>query len=146
MVVSTSLAVVRLDRDLPLPARAHDGDAGVDLYSAVDVELLHVERLQVIRLFSQPNELDRQPQLLLNRHHHPSLAGAVELGDDQPRQRHRFVEFARLVQRIHAGRRVQYQLHLVRRARHFLGQGIADFLQFLHQRRLGVHAAGCIEQ
>ena len=39
MVVSTSLAVVRLDRELPLPARAHDGDAGVDLYSAVDVEL-----------------------------------------------------------------------------------------------------------
>ncbi len=35
----TSLAVVRLDPDLPLPARAHDGDAGVDLYSAEDVEL-----------------------------------------------------------------------------------------------------------
>ena len=38
-VVSTSLAVVRLDRDLPMPSRAHDGDAGVDLYSALDVEL-----------------------------------------------------------------------------------------------------------
>jgi len=38
-VVSTSLAVVRLDRDLPMPIRAHDGDAGVDLYSALDVEL-----------------------------------------------------------------------------------------------------------
>ena len=38
-VVSTSLAVVRLDRDLPLPSRAHDGDAGVDLFSAQDVEL-----------------------------------------------------------------------------------------------------------
>lgn len=38
-IVLTSLAVVRLDRDLPLPARAHDGDAGVDLYSAQDVEL-----------------------------------------------------------------------------------------------------------
>lgn len=37
--VPTSLAVVRLDRDLPLPSRAHDGDAGVDLFSAVDVEL-----------------------------------------------------------------------------------------------------------
>ena len=39
MVVSTSLAVVRLDRDLPLPTRAHAGDAGVDLYSAVDIVL-----------------------------------------------------------------------------------------------------------
>lgn len=37
--MSTSLAVVRLDRGLPMPARAHDGDAGVDLYSASDVEL-----------------------------------------------------------------------------------------------------------
>ncbi|MGE2836724.1 dUTP diphosphatase [Mycobacterium sp. SMC-4] len=37
--MSTSLAVVRLDRGLPLPSRAHDGDAGVDLYSATDVEL-----------------------------------------------------------------------------------------------------------
>ncbi|MET4431536.1 MULTISPECIES: dUTP diphosphatase [unclassified Mycolicibacterium] len=35
----TSLAVVRLDRELPMPTRAHDGDAGVDLYSAVDVDL-----------------------------------------------------------------------------------------------------------
>ena len=38
-IVLTSLAVVRLDPDLPLPSRAHDGDAGVDLYSAEDVEL-----------------------------------------------------------------------------------------------------------
>jgi dUTP pyrophosphatase len=37
--VSTSLAVVRLDRDLPMPSRAHDGDAGVDLFSALDVKL-----------------------------------------------------------------------------------------------------------
>ena len=37
--MSTSLAVVRLDRELPMPSRAHDGDAGVDLCTAVDVEL-----------------------------------------------------------------------------------------------------------
>jgi dUTP pyrophosphatase len=37
--VSTSLAVLRLDPDLPMPARAHDGDAGVDLFSTVDLEL-----------------------------------------------------------------------------------------------------------
>ena len=33
------MAVVRLDRDLPLPVRAHDGDAGVDLHSSIDVDL-----------------------------------------------------------------------------------------------------------
>jgi dUTP pyrophosphatase len=43
-VVSTSLAVVRLDRDLPMPSRAHDGDAGVDLFSALDVELAPGQR------------------------------------------------------------------------------------------------------
>nr|WP_090274813.1 dUTP diphosphatase [Mycolicibacterium komanii] len=35
----TSLAVVRLDPDLPMPSRAHDGDAGIDLFSALDIEL-----------------------------------------------------------------------------------------------------------
>jgi dUTP pyrophosphatase len=37
--MSTSLAVVRLDRELPMPSRAHDGDAGVDLCTSLDVEL-----------------------------------------------------------------------------------------------------------
>ena len=46
-VVSTFLAVVRLDRELPMPTRAHDGDAGVDLYSASDVELGPGERALV---------------------------------------------------------------------------------------------------
>ena len=45
--MSTSLAVVRLDRGLPLPSRTHDGDAGVDLYSAQDVELAPGERALV---------------------------------------------------------------------------------------------------
>ncbi|CAJ1583682.1 dUTP diphosphatase [[Mycobacterium] wendilense] len=37
--MSTRLAVVRLDPELPLPQRAHSGDAGVDLFSAEDVDL-----------------------------------------------------------------------------------------------------------
>ncbi|AKS34717.1 dUTP diphosphatase [Mycolicibacterium goodii] len=45
--MSTSLAVVRLDRELPMPSRAHDGDAGVDLYSAEDVELAPGQRALV---------------------------------------------------------------------------------------------------
>ncbi|OKH63795.1 dUTP diphosphatase [Mycolicibacterium obuense] len=43
----TSLPVVRLDPELPMPERAHDGDAGVDLFSAVDVELAPGERALV---------------------------------------------------------------------------------------------------
>lgn len=45
--MSTRLAVLRLDPELPLPHRAHDGDAGVDLYSAVDLELSPGQRALV---------------------------------------------------------------------------------------------------
>jgi dUTP diphosphatase len=45
--VSTSLAVVRLDRELPMPSRAHDGDAGVDLFTALDVVLAPGQRALV---------------------------------------------------------------------------------------------------
>jgi dUTP pyrophosphatase len=36
--------VLRIDPGLPLPGRSHPGDAGVDLYTAVDVELGPGER------------------------------------------------------------------------------------------------------
>lgn len=34
-----TLPVLRLDRDLPLPQRAHPDDAGIDLFSTTDLEL-----------------------------------------------------------------------------------------------------------
>lgn len=37
----------RLDRELPLPGRAHDDDAGIDLVSAVQVTLASGERAPV---------------------------------------------------------------------------------------------------
>jgi dUTP pyrophosphatase len=41
------VAVVRLDRDLPLPSYAHPGDAGADLHTTVDVVLAPGERALV---------------------------------------------------------------------------------------------------
>jgi len=41
------LHVKRLDVDLPMPAYAHEGDAGLDLRSAVDVTLQPFERTLV---------------------------------------------------------------------------------------------------
>ena len=41
------LRIVRLDEGLPVPSYAHDGDAGLDLYSAVDVTLAPFERALV---------------------------------------------------------------------------------------------------
>jgi len=45
--VLIDLPVVRLDRELPIPGRAHEGDAGVDLFSAEDVELRPGQRALV---------------------------------------------------------------------------------------------------
>ncbi|WP_435741422.1 dUTP diphosphatase [Nocardioides sp. SYSU DS0663] len=41
------IPVVRLDRDLPLPAYAHRGDAGADLHTTVDLVLAPGERALV---------------------------------------------------------------------------------------------------
>ncbi|MDR1851880.1 MAG: dUTP diphosphatase [Propionibacteriaceae bacterium] len=38
------IKLVRLDAGLPIPAYAHEGDAGADLYSTTDVELAPGER------------------------------------------------------------------------------------------------------
>ncbi|WP_116247141.1 dUTP diphosphatase [Nocardiopsis sp. FIRDI 009] len=43
----TPITVRRLDPDLPLPEYAHPGDAGADLYTAVDVDLAPGERATV---------------------------------------------------------------------------------------------------
>ena len=44
---ATRLPVLRLDAGLPLPSYAHPGDAGLDIYSAVDVVLAPFERALV---------------------------------------------------------------------------------------------------
>lgn len=42
-----NVLVQRLDPDLPMPSRAHPGDAGLDLYSRVDLTLAPGERALV---------------------------------------------------------------------------------------------------
>lgn len=44
---SVEIPLLRLDRDLPLPAYAHPGDAGADLCTAVDVTIAPGERVMV---------------------------------------------------------------------------------------------------
>lgn len=41
------LAIRRLDPSLPLPSYAHEGDAGLDLYAAADVEIEPGQRVLV---------------------------------------------------------------------------------------------------
>ncbi len=44
MTTDVQVLIRRLDPGLPLPARAHPGDAGADLYAAADVHLLPGQR------------------------------------------------------------------------------------------------------
>jgi dUTP pyrophosphatase len=46
-VDAVPVLITRLDPGLPLPARAHPGDAGVDLFSTVEVTLAPGERAMV---------------------------------------------------------------------------------------------------
>jgi dUTP pyrophosphatase len=41
------LSLKRLDPSLPLPRYAHDGDAGLDLYAATDVDILPGQRVLI---------------------------------------------------------------------------------------------------
>jgi len=45
--VTVTLQVLRLDPELPLPSYAHVGDAGMDLYSSLDLSLAPFERALV---------------------------------------------------------------------------------------------------
>src|SRR6266516_5454133 len=109
-------------------------------------ELLRVERLQIIRLFADADEFDRQAELVLNRDDHAAFARAVEFGDDEPRELHRFVKFTRLVQGVHAGGAVEHQQDFMRRAGQFPGHHAMQFLQFLHQIVFCVHPPRRIDE
>lgn len=41
------MTLKRLDSELPLPCYAHDGDAGLDLYSATSIEVLPGQRVLI---------------------------------------------------------------------------------------------------
>ena len=47
MANRVDLRIHRLDKDLPLPAYAYEGDAGLDLMSSIDVVLQPFERLAI---------------------------------------------------------------------------------------------------
>ena len=97
-------------------------------------ELFGVEGLQIVQLLAEADEFDGQPEFLLDRHHHAAFARAVELGHDEAGERDGFVEFARLVQRIHAGAAVEYEQDFVRRT----GQLLIDALQASPHREIEI--------
>ena len=55
------------------------------------------------------------------------------------------MEFPRLVERVHAGGRVQHQQHFMRRAGQLLADDAMQLLQFLHQIVFCVQPARCVD-
>ena len=97
-------------------------------------------------MLAQPDELDRQIEFVLDGHHHSAPRGAVELGDDQPRQRDELVEFSRLVQRVHPGGGIDHEQRFVRRAIDLVADHAVQFLEFAHQVVLGMESAGGVDE
>src|SRR5436190_9887291 len=94
-------------------------------------KLLGIESLKIVSLFPQADKFNRQVQFLLYRDHHPTLAGSIEFGDDQAGEGNGFVEFASLIERIHAGGSVEHQQYFMRGARELFADNAMNFLQFL---------------
>lgn len=109
-------------------------------------ELFGVEGLQVVRLLAEADEFDGQAEFLLDRHHHAAFARTVELGHDEAGERHGLVEFARLVQRVHAGAAVEHEQDFVRRPGQLLADDAMELEQFLHEVVLRVQAARRINE
>ena len=100
--------------------------------------MFRIEFLEVVRFFAETDKFDRQSKFFLNRDDHAAFAGAVKFGHDQARHFYRFVEFARLVQRIHPGGRVEHEQHFMGSA----GQLLAEALGVCEQTtdRAGVES------
>ena len=83
-------------------------------------EVGRVERPQVVELLADPDQLDRDAQLVGDRERDPALGGAVELGQDEAADRDRLGEQAGLAKTVLAGGRVHREQRLVRRLRDLL--------------------------
>src|ERR1041385_705965 len=108
-------------------------------------KFLRIEWLQVFRLLAKADELDWQPEFLLDRDYHPALARAVELGDNEAGERDGLVKLARLVERVHAGGGVEHEQGFMRRAGELAAHDAVNLLQLLHQVVLGVQPASGID-
>ena len=59
-----------------------------------------VEFAEILGLFADADEADRQPELARDGDHDAALGGAVELGEHEAGDAHRFVELRGLRERV----------------------------------------------
>ena len=107
-------------------------------------ECFRVERRQVVRAFTQADELDGNAELLLNSDHDAALCRAVKLGQHDTGHVHDLTEDLRLDHAVLAGRRVDDQEHLGHRG--FLLNHTLDLTELVHQAGLILQAARGIHE
>jgi hypothetical protein len=79
-------------------------------------EVARIERPEILQLLPDPDELHRQAELVRDRDRDAALRRAVELRQRDARDADRLAEEARLLEAVLAGRRVDDEQRLVRRA------------------------------
>src|SRR5438094_10067907 len=114
------------DNDTPFPLSPFPGRSPAHQAPGVG---LGVEHLKIVESFAGPEEADRDAHRALERNDASALAGAVELGHDQPAERNRRGEGPRLMHRVLSYRGVEHEQRLVRRARLLLRDDAHHFLQ-----------------
>src|SRR5665647_105160 len=105
-----------------------------------------LEGAQVLELLAHADQLDRDPQRLMDGDDDAALGGAVQFGEHDAADVHRLLELLRLAQAVLAGRRVEYEKGLVGGAGQLLLDHPAHLLQLAHEIDLGVQAAGSVDE
>ena len=107
--------------------------------------VLAVEQTEILRLFSQSNKVDRDPEFAVYRNDRAALGSAVEFGEDQPGEAETFVEGARLQNGVGANASVYHEPTVFGGLRVELLEDATDLGELIHQVAFGVQPSGGIE-
>ena len=104
-------------------------------------EFFAAEDLELLRLLTSADESRSDIEFLLNGDCYASLSGAVQFGDDNPRERNGLVEFSSLIQGVTPGSRINNKQGMVRGLFILLAKDTTNFSQLFHQVMAGVETA-----
>src|SRR5216683_756880 len=99
-----------------------------------------LERRQVVGALAEADQLDGHAQFPLDSDDDPALGGAVELGQDDPRDVHHLSEHPRLAESVLAGGGVKDQQDLIHGGA--LLDDALDLAEFVHQPGFRVQPPG----
>src|SRR5262249_40591636 len=100
--------------------------------------LLRIERLQILELLADADELHRQIELALDAEDGAALGGAVELCEDDAGTLDRLLELLRPHNRILTARSVEHEKDFMRRAGNAFAHDAMNLLQLAHEVSLRV--------